>query len=219
MSSRLSGFQLIYIHVHVTVERADFWRILMTTTQVAPVATGSTRNPTVPLKHRLGCPSARKLFVDIMAKHDFAPIVRTLLREQKVTNEVEAQELVEAFIQWYATGSVTKTKSYVMFSGKVDDVLHAMILNSKWYMVFCYATTGVYTHHEPAGETDLTDEEIMEAATFTTRLLERTWGEDLNPYLQLHVNEIRSGNADVASVSCVSNGGPFDIVPVENQPF
>lgn len=192
----------------------------MTQAQGSPVeTTGKARESVIPLKHRADCPSARKLFASIMASHDFSPILRSLLREQKATNEAEAQELLEAFVQWYSTGSVTKTKSYVMFSGKVDDVLHAMILNSKWYMAFCYVTTSVYTHHEPIGETGLTNDEIMEAAMFTARLLERTWGEDLNRHLQLHVNEIKNGNAGAASVSCAGNDGPFDIVPIEGESF
>ena len=172
--------------------------------------------PVVPLKHRQECPSAQKLFADIMANHDFSPIVRTLVRERVATNKKEATELIKAFAQWYATGSVTKTKSYVMFVGEVDEVLHAMILNSKWYMTFCYRTTGVYTHHEPIGETGLKDDEVVEAAMFTARLLERTWGEGLSVYLKGHVENAKHGTSLASSVSCVGNDGPFDIVPIED---
>ena len=179
---------------------------------LTPPVTGKSGSPIVPLKHRKDCPSARSLFASIMAKQDFGPIIRTLVREQVASDADEAQNLLQAFVQWYATGSVTKTKSFVMFVGKVDQVFHTMILNSKWYMAFCLATTGVYTHHEPIAETGLTDEEIMDAALYTTRLLESTWGVDLNPHLQAYVEKVKAGNYDAATVSCPSSDTIFNIV-------
>ncbi len=187
---------------------------VMTLTQAAQAArTTSPRTPTIPLKHRPNCPSAQQLFADIMGKRDFGPIVRSLLREQVVANEAEARDLVQAFVQWYATGSVTRTKSYVMFEGQVDKVFHQMILNSPWYMAFCYATTGVYTHHEPIGESALTNEDVLEAAAATLRLLEHTWGENLHPYFKA----LKGGELTPVSVSCVGNQASFDIVPITPQ--
>lgn len=173
------------------------------------------RGPVVPLKHRTDCPTARELFATIMANQDFGPVARTLIREGKAEHPAQAALLIEAFVQWYAAGSVTKTKSYVMFAGPVDEVLHAAILNSKWYMAFCHETTGVYTHHEPISETGLSEEDAMDAAAFTARLLKETWGAELSTYLRHHIDEVASGKYSAASVSCVGNGAPFDIVPVE----
>jgi hypothetical protein len=149
-----------------------------------------------------------------MATQDFSPIVRGLLREKITKDRAEAVQLIEAFVQWYATGSVTVRKSYVMFVGEVDLVLHEMILNSKWYMNFCYNTTGVYTHHEPIGEMGMNDHEVMEAALFTANLLTETWGKELHPKLQEYVDKVTTGSYGPSSVSCVGNGGPFDIVPI-----
>lgn len=177
-----------------------------------PVATRHT--PVTPLKHRPDCPTAKELFAHIKATTDFAPVVRTLAREGRV--EVgRVDELVDAFVQWYATGSVTQSRSYVMFAGQVDEVLHAAILNTKWYMAFCHATTGVYTHHEPIGETGLNEDEVADAAMFTARLLDQTWGAGLNNFLRLDVEKVKRGEFTAASVSCTGNYGPFDIVPVD----
>lgn len=184
----------------------------MNATTLTPSATSQYKGPVVPLKHRKDCPSARTLFATIMAKQDFGPIIRTLVREQVASDTAEAQSFIQAFVQWYATGSVSKTKSFVMFVGKVDQVFHTMILNSKWYMAFCHETTGVYTHHEPISEASLTDEEIMDAAMFTARLLESTWGTDLSHHLYEYVEKVKTGDYDVATVSCAGNDGPFDIV-------
>lgn len=186
----------------------------MTLTQAAQAAkTTSHRTPTIPLKHQPNCPSAQQLFADIMANHDFGPIIRSLLREQKAADEAEAQDLIQAFVQWYATGSVTKTKSYVMFEGQVDQVFHQMILNSPWYMAFCHSTTGVYTHHEPISESPLTDAEVLEAAMFTLRLLNYTWGEELHPQFKA----LKEDGLTPVSVSCVGNQASFDIVPITPQ--
>jgi hypothetical protein len=187
------------------------------TTGVASQNNKVYSGPVVPLKNRSNCPSARQLAASIMAGQNFGPILRTLVREGTVRDVDAASKLVDAFVQWYSTGSVTKTKSYVMFEGDVDQVLHAMLLNSKWYMAFCHATTGVYTHHEPIGESGLTVEETADAALFTARLLERTWGADLSPHLQVYVDAVNTGNNNVVSVSCVGNDGPFDIVPIETD--
>lgn len=186
-----------------------------TTSSPVPVrssATGSYTGPVVPLKHRPDCPSARTLFATIMAKQDFGPIARELVREQHAADAAEAQGLIEAFVQWYATGSVTKTKSFVMFAGKVDVVFHTMILNSPWYMRFCYSTTGVYTNHEPIAEMGMSPEDITDAAVFTANLLESAWGNDLSPHLRTYVDAVKAGHFAAATVSCPSNDGPFDIV-------
>ena len=181
-------------------------------TPTHPGATGNYKGPVTPLKHRPDCPTARALFEKIMAEQDFGPIIRELVREQSAANTQEAQGLVEAFVQWYATGSVTRTKSFVMFEGKVDKVFHTMILNSPWYMRFCYTTTGVYTNHEPIAELDMSPEDIVDAAVFTVGLLESTWGNDLSQHLRGYVEAVRAGNYAAATVSCPSNASDFDIV-------
>ncbi|MCA9358740.1 hypothetical protein KC926_00880 [Candidatus Kaiserbacteria bacterium] len=170
--------------------------------------------PVVPLKELPSCPDAKSLFAKIIASQDFSPIVRGLLREKIAKDHAEADQLIKAFVQWYATGSVTVKKSYVMFVGEVDSVMHEMILNSKWYMSFCYNTTGVYTHHEPIDEMDMSDDMVMNAAFFTAHLLTQTWGNELHPKLQVHVDAVTAGSCKPSSVSCVGNSGPFDLVPI-----
>ncbi len=176
-------------------------------------STNYYNGPVVPLKHRPDCPSARNLFTKIMAEQNFGPIVRELLREGHAVDMQEAHELIEAFVQWYATGSVTKTTSFVMFAGKVDMVFHTMILNTPWYMRFCHSTTGVYTNHEPIAEMDMSAEEIRNAAIYTVNLLEATWGSELNRHLRCYVNAVENGDYAAATVSCPSNDSHFDIVP------
>lgn len=167
----------------------------------------------IPLKHRPNCPTARELFAQIMAKQDFGPIKRELVRNLHATDPEAAQTLIEAFAQWYATGSVTKTKSFVMFAGPVDMVFHTMILNTPWYFNFCFNTTGVYTAHEPIAELSMSDEDIVDAAIYTTGLLENTWGDDLSPHLRTYVEAVKAGQYEAATVSCPSNDISYDIVP------
>lgn|GEM_PF-3452193 len=189
------------------------WRIIMTAIHAHLPVRQSYAGPIVPLKHLPNCPDAKTFFGKIMATQDFSPIIRGLLREKVAQDRAEAIYLIEAFVQWYATGSITVRQSYVMFVGEVDLVLHEMILNSKWYMHFCYSTTGVYTHHEPIGEMGLDENEVTQAALFTTNLLTDTWGKELHPKLQEFVDRVTTGSYGTSSVSCVANEGPFDIVP------
>lgn len=111
-------------------------------------------NNTVPLKWRPDCPDAKSFFSHIQKFESFDPIVRTLVREKIFNDEVQARYMIDGFMQWFCTGAVKKTKSFVMFNGPLDQVFHAMILNSKWYFDFCTTFTGVYTHHEPVEESD-----------------------------------------------------------------
>lgn len=184
---------------------------------ISPVKTGQSavrsHSHTIPLKHRPDCPSARTLFTKIMAEQNFDPIMRELVRNQHAANSDEALNLIEAFVQWYATGSVTKTKSFVMFAGKVDMVFHTMILNTPWYFDFCYTTTGVYTSHEPIAEMAMSAENIIDASIYTTGLLETTWSDDLSPHLRGYVEAVKAGNYEAATVSCPSNEIDYDIVP------
>jgi hypothetical protein len=170
------------------------------------------KGPVIPLKHRPDCPTARDLFAKIMAEQNFGPIERQLVRDKVATDSEEAMNLIQAFVQWYATGSVTKTKSFVMFEGDVDKVFHTMILNTPWYFDFCYTTTGVYTSHEPIAERNMSQEDIIDAAIYTTGLLEDTWGCDLSRHLRGYVEAVKAENYSAASVSCPSNDISYDIV-------
>ena len=212
------GFSISLVHVHKSSEICSFPGVISTHATVtlsasAHLPTSNNYNcPVIPLKHRPDYPSARTLFAKIMTEQDFGPIARELVREQKAADMKEAQDLIEAFVQWYATGSVTKTKSFVMFEGQVDQVFHTMILNSPWYMLFCHNFTGVYTKHEPIAEMGTSREDIADAAVYTTGLLESTWGIDLSQHLRYYVEAVQIGNYAAATVSCPSNDSLFDIV-------
>ena len=108
--------------------------------------------------------------------HDFGPIIRLLLREQKAGNEAEAQDLIQALSNGTPpAGHQDQVLRHVRRSSRPG--LPPDDLNSPWYMAFCHSTTGVYTHHEPIGESPLTDAEVLEAAMFTPRLLNYTWAK------------------------------------------
>ena len=188
----------------------------MNTTQTH--ARTSVATPAIPLKHQPNCPSAKALYSDIMTRWKFDTLTSTLVSEGSAVSNSHARELIAAYMQWYATGSVTKTKSYAMFDGPVDKVMHTMILDTKRYMGFCLETAGVYTHHEPISMAGMSSEDIVEAAIFTTRLLESVWGDALSPHLRIYVDMAKNGTLTVASVSCTGNDGPFDIMPITEYP-
>ncbi len=91
------------------------------------------------LKESLNCPAPAVLHARMMREVDFKPIVSTLLKDGTVKSDDEARERIIAFSQWFSVGVTTKTTTFVMMNGIVDDVFHAMILNSKWYFNFCYS--------------------------------------------------------------------------------
>lgn len=168
----------------------------------------------VPLKHRSNCPTARHLCEHILLTEDFSDIKRSMLLNGVCRTTERADQLIKAWVQWFSVGSTSITKSFIMLSGSIDKTFHQALLNTKWYFKFCYTHSGVYTHHDP-----LTDEQLEDISWLTTavedtvRRLEKAFGDDLHPELQKWGTLFKSGKISPRSVSCVSNGGPFDIVP------
>jgi hypothetical protein len=178
------------------------------------VFNGLTAN-SVPLKMRAKCPTAKELFQKIYKFETFDPVVRTLVREKTFVDENQARHMIEGFMQWYCTGAVTKTKSFVMFVGPLDSVFHAMILNSKWYFDFCCTFTGVYTHHEPVEESGISVDQAKLAISETLNLIKSTWGNDSHEEIKKIYNQHEAGELTASSVSCLGNGGPWDVVPAK----
>lgn len=166
----------------------------------------------VPLKHRPNCPTAEDLFDQIKASENFDQIKADMLRSGVCKTEKRADDLVNAFLQWFCAGATTVTKSFVMFTGPIDNTFHVMILNTKWYFWFCHKHTGVYTHHDPLNAIEQKTIADAGAIKLTIDLLCDAWGANLHPELKKLVRKFERGQLVPSSVSCVGNDGPFDIL-------
>src|SRR3989344_7838963 len=113
----------------------------------------------------------------------FRPIISTLLRERSVSNEAEARNLLDAFLQWIALIPVVERgKVFVMLKTPVDEVFHAFVLNTAFYQEFCQKYFGFFIHHNPLdGDTSA---KIDEGVNYTVDLLEQHYGEQLHPELR-----------------------------------
>lgn len=161
---------------------------------------------TVPIKLRNPKPTAVELYKQIMMRQDFGPVLHTLVQRNHATTEVEALELVKAWIQWLCIGATTRTENYLMFHGPVDEAFHSAILCTRWYMNFCTAHIGCYVHHDPLDKNSFDDATLDTAIAHTIMLLENVWGEQLEPGLKVWVEARNRGELTPTSVSCVCNG-------------
>jgi hypothetical protein len=91
-----------------------------------------------------------------------------------------------------------------MLKTRVDDVFHAMILNTQFYQNFCERYFGFFIHHHPIGEEEVSGE-IEAGVHYTVDLLEKTYGDALHPALHEWRNQIDKGVYVVSCPSCVDD--------------
>ena len=172
----------------------------------ALTSASSASNKKTPIKKRTQLPTASQLYQSIMSTEDFGPVIRTMQADGVAQTNEECLELIKAFVQWLSIGATTQTESYLMFHGPVDEVFHAMILNTHWYFDFCDTHIGCYVHHDPLDRGTVPDTKIESATRSTILLLDNIWGEDLHPHLKQWVSDYHAGELQPNMVSCVCNG-------------
>jgi hypothetical protein len=139
------------------------------------------------------------------AETDFSPIVQTMVREGYVADVQEAAYYLDAFLQWIALIPILeRDNTFVMLKTSVDDVFHAMILNTQFYQDFCMKYFDFFIHHHPIGESEV-NEEINRGVRYTVSLLEKTYGPDLHPALLEWRNQLNAGVYVVSCPKCVND--------------
>lgn len=134
-------------------------------------------------------------------------IIAFAVRDGYAKNESEARKNIDGVLQWLAGHAVDRHESfpYVMMNGGVDQMYHALILNSRTYLHFCRDYVGFFVHHTPLMDTEINSVEIMRGVAETIDYLEKSFGEALSPSLHQWSIENKIGQLNASSVSCVGN--------------
>ncbi len=156
-----------------------------------------SRRPTK-AKHGLG------LYKDMLKTGVFTPVIRTMIREGTAADAQEAQDIINAFLQWMSLVPVSdRRKAYVMLKTDVDHAFHAFVLNTEFYQAFCNAHFGFFVHHNPLDDALSDKVKARGGVEYTLDFLEKEFGDDLHPRLKEWRVKVAAGVYSVSSVSCV----------------
>jgi len=134
---------------------------------------------------------------------DYSLIIWTMRRYNKAMTEEVAQQLLDAFLQWISlTPLNTKEHFVTMFQTPVEEAFHCFVLNTRLYRAFCDKFLPFFFHHDPI--VSESSENVHAWAEYTVQLLEREFGDELNPELKLWREQFDAGTYHIA---CAGPGG------------
>ncbi len=139
-------------------------------TSISPVVTGWS------------AADSRALYKRLKSK-DYGIILETAIAEFGVKGLPRAVELLDAFLQWFALVPSTVDGQPLQMLRSVDRIWHAMIVNTAFYRNFCLDAVGEFIDHNPL-DVVRNAELKQEYATHTLILLNRAYGNRLNPALR-----------------------------------
>lgn len=125
-----------------------------------------------------------ELYKQMREDFDFTTVIETAVRELDVPTYEKAEELMDAFLQWFSLIPMLGENDALQMLRSVDKLWHAFILNTKLYREFCHEYVGSYIDHDP---TEVTNTELPKEkyAAFTLKLLKEQFGNRVQPSLQL----------------------------------
>lgn len=140
-------------------------------------------------------------------------LVRFAVRDSYAPNEIAARDSLDGALQWLACHAVKEhaEQPYVMMNGPVDEMYHALMLNTRLYLHFCREYIGFFIHHTPVDDAQADEIRIAGGIDYTLSFLQDAFGVDLSPTLHNWVAAHQSGELGVSSVSCMGND--FDSAP------
>lgn len=134
-------------------------------------------------------PDALTLYERMRAEFDYEPVYRVAEREYGLDRE-KAQEMLDAFLQWFSLIPFVARGSSLQMLGSVDRIWHSFILNMRLYENFCRSFVGDIVYHD-ALDPDNTDEPKEGYARSTVALLRQMFGDKVHPeLLRLEDNEV-----------------------------
>jgi len=146
----------------------------------------------------------KPLFEKMLADFDYGPVRWTIRRYEPETTEAQADEMIEAFLQWISLTPLNTKECYmVMFKTPVEEAFHNFVLNTRIYGVFCEQFLGYFFHHEPLMEEN-NGPQMEKIAKYTVEMLEEHFGDSLNPLLKDWRVQFDNGTYHIA---CAGPGG------------
>ena len=156
---------------------------------------------------------ALKKFKDMKSSFDCEGLVQFAVRAGHATDEVSARRNLDGVLLWLACHAVKEhaEQPYVMMNGPVDEMYHALILNTRTYLHLCREYIGFFIHHTPVNDVEADKIKVVGGITYTIDFLQRAFGSELAPALCRWVDAHDSGELHASSVSCLAND--YDAAP------
>ncbi len=159
-----------------------------------------------------------KVLVASMLTENFDSVLYSAKKDCGVPTEERARELMVALCQWFALiPSLNKGDWHAVLESDVDQIFHALILNTRVYRDFCNKYLGEFVHHTPmdGSRSDLPLEKIVSDTIFR---LELAYGSDLAPDLREWRKMFDEGTWAVSCVSCPDDEPEPDDDAIPNPP-
>jgi len=152
-------------------------------------------------------------FREMKRSFDTNALIRFAVRDGYSTDEDAAARDLDGVLQWLACHAVKEhaEQPYVMMNGSVDEMYHALMLNTRVYLHFCREYIGFFIHHTPVDDVQADEIKLAGGIDYTMAFLVESFGSELTPALQSWVCAHERGELNASSVSCVGNDA--DIAP------
>ena len=115
-----------------------------------------------------------------MKCHGYEAIIQTAMRECGVKTRKRADELLDAFLQWFALIPLASPEHPLQMARSVDRIWHAMVLNTVFYRDFCRRFAGSFIDHNPLDVESNSQEQKQEYAQYTLALLAEEFGTEVS---------------------------------------
>ncbi|MBI4993958.1 hypothetical protein HZC33_03355 [Candidatus Wolfebacteria bacterium] len=143
------------------------------------------------------CPGL-ELYKSMKYGFDFTPVLKTAVKECGINSIEDANDLLDAFLQWIAAMPAKKENTtYVMLKSDVDRIFHAFVLNTGLYRDFCETFFGHFIDHTP-----LEGQISKKWVDYTVNLLSELYGNQLHPALKIWEDLATNGAWEVSCGKC-----------------
>jgi hypothetical protein len=144
---------------------------------------------------------------------DFGPVIRFAVESGFAPDEESAQTALDGTLQWLVGHGMDEHAEapYVMMNGEVDEMFHALILNTRTYLQLCREHIGFFIHHTPLDADGA--RRVEEGIGYTIDYITTLFGADVSPAIMRWKEQFDRGELNATSVSCVSNS--YDAAPSE----
>jgi len=163
------------------------------------------------MKHGLNEHLALVKFREMKSTFQTAPLLQFAVKDGYAPDQAAAQVNLDGVLQWLACHAVKEhaDQPYVMMNGPVDQMYHALMLNTRMYLHFCREYIGFYIHHTPVDDVQADEIKLVGGIDYTMHFLTEAFGAELSPALQQWVQSHADGDLSASSVSCVGNGTDY----------
>lgn len=121
------------------------------------------------------------LYQLMKAENDFAPVIKTAVKECGVKDDETANLLLDGFLQLFSLIPKLGENDKLHMIKSVDPIWHAFVLNTSFYREFCDKYIGFFVDHDPMdGNTEKSKRKV---ADYTLNLVKKEFGAQVSTQL------------------------------------